>query len=98
MQIRRQFIEDCVARFVKTHPTEYAEICKSVVEQRKKKKNKYGTVGTDGQGVIRWSLRLPELLFDMLDKSLGNPRFLEDDIEMTWFKKRFKQFRVCERV
>ena len=98
MKIRQQFITDCVERFKKSSPREYALICKSVVEQRKKKKNKFGTVGKDGQGVIRWSLRLPEGLFNMLDKTLDNPRFLEDDGEMLWFKKRFKQFRVAEKL
>ncbi len=104
-QQRKFFIEECVREFIKQFPLEYAAICESAKKQRGLKKDEFGLMeqhqfGKEGhEGLyMRWSLRLPQRLFSILDKKLNNPRFLENDEEMNWFKNTFSEFRVCERT
>jgi len=96
-QFRRKFIEEVVAGFIKRFPYDYKVICRSVKEQRKLKKDEWGLTDKDSE-YIRWPLRLPAKLFNILDRKLSNPRFLDDQSEIDWFKERFSEFRVSEKV
>lgn len=104
-QQRKYFIEGCVNEFVKRFPLEYEAICLSAKKQRQLKKDKFGGMEEHQFGKeyhagidMRWTLRLPRRLFITIDSKLQNPRFLEDDDEINWFKKRFPEFRVSEKT
>jgi hypothetical protein len=47
---------------------------------------------------MRWTLRIPERLFRIIDKELHSPRFLEEDWEINWFKETFPEFRISEKI
>jgi len=94
---RKQLIEEIVREFIKKFPVDYMAICQSVKIQRKLKKDKWGLTDKDSE-YMRWTLRIPARLFRILDKKLIQPRFLEEQWEIDWFKKTFKEFRVSERV
>ena len=95
IEIRQQFITDAVKRFIKKHPEEYKIVCESVKKQRLNK-DKFGRM--DGEEFSRWTLRIPEGLYNILENTLANPRFLESQIEIDWFKKTFPMFRVREKL
>jgi len=102
---RKQFIMECVSEFVKKFPIEYAAICENVKRRRKLQKDDFGLMekkqfGKEGhEGIwMRWTLRIPLKLFNILDKNLKSPRFLEEDWEINWFKKTFPEFRVSEKT
>lgn len=93
-EVRKQFIINCVKKYIKETPQEYEEICKSVKLERTKK-NKFASDGK--QDFMRWGTRVPEGLFYVLDRALKNPRFLDGD-ELHWWMKNFPQFRIPETV
>lgn len=93
---RKQFIEECVKEFIKKFPIDYMAICESVKKQRKLKKDKWGLTDKDSE-YMRWTLRIPAKLFKILDNKLIQPRFLEEQWEIDWFKETFPQFRVSEK-
>jgi len=95
IKIRQQFITDAVRRFIKKHPDEYEAVCKSIKRARLNK-DKFGRM--DNEEFSRWTLRIPEGLFKMLDFTLKNPRFLEAQTEIDWFKKTFPMFRIGEKA
>lgn len=93
-EVRKQFILDCVKKYIKENSEEYKNICKSVKLERVKK-NKFAS---DGKAdFMRWGTRIPEPLFNLLDKTLKNPRFLDGD-ELHWWMKNFPQFRIPEKI
>jgi len=96
-EYRRKLIEAIVEEYIKRFPLEYMAVCHSVKIQRKLKKDKWGLTDKDS-AYMRWTLRIPARLFKILDRQLQNPRFLEEQSEIDWFKKRFREFRVCEKV
>lgn len=102
---RKQFIKNCVEEFIKKFPLEYMAICESVKRQRQLQKDEFGSMEKQQFGKephegihIRWTLRLPQDLFSIIDKKITNPRFLESDWEINWFKKTFPQFRISEKL
>jgi len=95
IQVRQQFISDAIKRFIKKDPVEYKAVCDSVKKLRLNK-DKFGSM--DGEEFSRFTLRIPEALFKVLDFSLDNPRFLESDYEINWFKKTFPMFRVSNKA
>lgn len=96
-QYRKKYIEEVVSAFIKKFPIDYMSICHSVKKQRGFKKDQWGLTDKDS-AYMRWTLRLPAKLFKILDNKLIHPRFLEDQSEIDWFKKRFREFRVSEKV
>ena len=94
---RHIFISDCVKRFAKKHPYEYKVVCESVKKEKNKKWSKYGLIDGSSE-YIRWTLRIPERLFNLIDKTLANPRFLEEKEESEWFKREFPMFMVSEKT
>ena len=96
-EIRRRIIRECVKEYIRQFPTEYKAIIKSVKKQRKVKKDVFGLVDKDS-AYIRWILRIPERLNNACNKLLGEPRFLDIPGELNWFKKEFREFRVCEKT
>lgn len=83
--------------FIKKYPQEYKIICQSAKQQKSKKWSKYGLMDKDS-AYMRWTLRLPERLYVLLNGALDNPRFLDAPGEMDWFKKTFPMFRVSEKT
>ena len=61
------------------------------------RKRKFGSFD-DNKPFMRWTLRIPEKLFQLLERVISNPRFLETDEEIMWFKKTFPQFRVSPKL
>jgi len=96
-QQRQKFIENCIKEFIKKFPVEYMAVCESVKKQKKAKKDVFGLVDKDS-AYMRWTLRIPTPLFNILKRNLHNPDFLETNEEINWFKKTFSQFRVCEKI
>jgi len=96
--IRKQFIEDVVKRFIVTYPQEHNEVVKWVKEKRKKNLNKFGA---DSKLEIRFAMKIPARLFLFLDSSLKNPvdgtRFLDDPEEYNWFCKKFSFYRIGDK-
>jgi len=97
IQIRQQFIIDAVRKFRREHPQEYNEVCQSV-KKLKPTKGKFGEIDNNRDESIRWTLRIPKTLFKVLDYSLDNPRFLEADLEINWFKRAFPMFKVADKA
>jgi len=95
---RKIFIEECVRRFIKKFPIEYTEIIKSVRQQRKLRLDEWGSDKAGWEETFRWTLRIPQRLFNIIDKKLENPRFLDEQWEIDWFKKTFPEFRVSLRI
>ena len=93
---RKQFIEECVKQFIKKFPVEHKLICQSVQKQRRLKMDKWGS--DKDSATFRWTIRMPKRLFNIIDKKLTNPRFLEKQWEIDWFKKVFSMYRVSEKV
>lgn len=93
---RKQFVEECVKEFIKKFPIEHKLICESVKQQRKLKIDKWGS--DKDSATFRWTIRMPKRLFTIIDKKLENPRFLEEQWEIDWFKKTFPEYRVSDRV
>lgn len=94
---RKIFIEEVVKEFKKKFPEEYQLIVKSCQQQRVLKRDKWGSDGAGWEEAWRWTLRLPARMFMILDMVLEEPRFLEDQKELEWFKKTFPEFLVCEK-
>ena len=97
IKYRRQFIEQSVKLYIKKYPFEYAAICTSVKKERAIKKDDFGLIDKD-DAFIRWTLRIPSRLMNLLEKVLIEPRFLEAKGEIVWFKRNFPQFRVTEKI
>ena len=90
---RKKFIEDVINTYIKNHPGEYREVLKSIKTKR--------TVMSDADlgkfaddKTSRAKYRFPSGLFNALDLSLDNPRFLEEKEEDAWFAKKFNQFMI----
>lgn len=92
---RKQFIENCVRQYIKNFPLEYMAICENVKRIRATRKDEKWNLFDKDSAYIRWTLRIPVRLFNAIDKNLSEPRFLEDDREIRWFKKTFPEFRTC---
>lgn len=93
MTTRQRFITDVVEHWIKNHPKEYKTNMDLVKEKRGKLWDKnLGKV--KGQKGMRPELKIYNSLFNALDMSLDEPRFLRDPKELRWFCKRFPQFQV----
>lgn len=78
-------------------------VCESVRRHRKGLANKHGSImphqkADENAPMIRWTLKIPERLFTLLETVVRNPRFLETDEEILWFKKRFPEFRIVDKL
>jgi len=76
--------------------------CRGIVNQNKEmmKTRKNDFASTQGKD-IRWGLSVPISLFYTLNswkKAQGFKGLFEEDGEITWFMKKFPQFRVASRV
>ena len=96
MTIRKQFIADCVATYIKNHPEEYAKFLKQIALRRQNLDDKK-FAQLAGQKEIRVCISLPDKLLNMFEQGLDGvdePRFFEVKGEERWFVKKFQQFLV----
>lgn len=92
MKTRKAFIKDVVKLYRKNHPEDYKEFIKLTKERRKDLKNKMLATFKDKKG--RVSISMPEQLWQGLDYTLDNPRFLKEPEELRWIAKTFPQFMI----
>jgi len=76
--------------------------CKGIIDQNKEmsksRKNKFASVDSK---TFRWGLSLPINLFYTIDnwkKGQGKEGLFREKGEITWFMKKFPQFRIPKKV
>lgn len=92
MTVRQQFITDIIENYIKNHQEEYKLLLKSIKEKRGSLSDQ--ELATTKDMKMRGTFRFSEGLWNALDGSLGNPRFLELKGEDIWMAKRFPQFLI----
>ena len=92
MKTRKAFIKDIVKRYKNNHPDDYKEFIRLIKHRRKELRNKALATFKDKKG--RVSISMPEQLWQALDYSLDNPRFLKEPEELRWMAKTFPQFMI----
>lgn len=90
---RKIFIREVVDAFKKRFPDEWEAACASAKAMRDVQANVYGS---DTLKELRFGLRLPSRLGDILQKSLSDPAFLKEDDEYEWFRKEFRELTPSE--
>ena len=96
MNVRRQFIADCVATYIKNHPDEYSRFLKQI-EMRRNNLDDKRFAQLAGQKEIRVCVSLPDKLLNMFEQGLDGvdeKRFFEVKGEEKWFVKKFPQFLI----
>jgi len=103
-KLRRQFIKQIVEDWKKKNPVKYKDAIEHAKFMRKAKVNVFGTEKyspAKGQHIgeqLRHIVSLPRELFDLLNKALDNPKFMEEEDEVTWFCKTFPEFKGHEKT
>lgn len=76
--------------------------CYGLIKQNKEMaKSRLNDFGSNEDKNLRWGLSLPPSLFNVLDnfKTMnGQPKLFEEKGELTWFMKKFPQFKTCNRT
>lgn len=91
---RQQFIEDSVKWFIKNYSDEWEATKKRVKEMRETRANPFGS---DKEKEFRFEFTIPVRLFNMLDRTLNNPKFLGTKKEANWFAKTIKDLTIPEK-
>lgn len=92
--IRKRFINDCIRLYETRYPEEAVLAKKSI---RRMKKTRATVYGSDIQLELRFAVRLPTRLFNILSK-LDDPPFLHEEKELVWFIKTFPNYSVAEKA
>lgn len=78
------------------------DVCAAIIRQNERiRETRANDYGSTKDKTIRFGVSLPPSLFYTLNswkKGNNMPALFEEDGEMTWFAKKFKQFAVCKRV
>ena len=90
MTHRQEFITDVIENYIKNHQEEYKLLLNSIKEKRGKLTNTELASTKDGK--MRGTFRFSEGLWNSLDGSIGEPRFLELIGERLWLARRFPHF------
>ena len=96
MNIRRQYICDCVESYIKNNGEEYKKFL-YIIKQRRNNLDDKKFAKVANAKEMRVCLSLPDKLFNMLSQALDGveaPRFLEVKGEERWFCKKYTQFMV----
>jgi len=92
MKTRKQVIKDTVKAYIKNNKEDYKAFLGLIKHRRKGLGNKMLATFADKKG--RAELSLPEKLWQVLDMSMDDPRFLITNEEVRWFGKTFPQFLI----
>ena len=92
---RERFIEDTIVAYKKEYPRELKEHLKYVKRLQGSQKNKFAS--TEDQE-WRAGVSLPRAIFDILNKFLVEPRFLEEIKEYKWFLANYPEFVIPEKI
>ena len=92
--IRKRFIIDAVRLYEARWPEEAKEAKASVQAMKDTRANVFGA---DKAMEMRFALRLPTRLYDILSK-LDNPSFLHEKEELVWFIKNFPGYSVTQKT
>jgi len=92
MKTRKAYIKDVVKLYKKNHPEEYKDYLNLIKYRRKQLTDKTLATFKDKKG--RVSISMPEQLWQALDYTIDNPRFLKEPEELRWIAKTFPQFMI----
>lgn len=101
---RKEFIEDCVKAYIKNNPEEYRKFLVLIAERRGKlfdptfgQLRKGNKVNED---TFRMAFSLPPGLMNALDliKHHSDEKIFEAKGEMSWFGKKFPEFRIPNKI
>lgn len=95
MNIRRQFITDCVESYKKKNRVDYDLFVDQVKKRRDGMLDK--NLGhLKGEKELRLALSIPEKLYRMLEIAFTeeDKRLLEGKGEMRWFVKKYPEFLI----
>lgn len=96
MNVRREYINDCIKRYIEEYPDEYLEFQK-IVKQRRDSLNDKKFAEINGVNEMRLAATFPQKLYEMIRIGLDGKdekAFLEESGESKWFYKKYPQFLI----